>query len=156
MKQIACRLFATIAIFISTFLSAIAENTGKVGTPKGSFNVSSTGAATYQLTFDAPYGGKLTPKIGIAYNSQSGGGIVGYGCEITGLSVITRGRKNLYYDEKTSGVTYKADDAYYMDGTLCSSQEKQAWTNRFIAQRAIHTQRSSCMVIAEQQTPGLK
>lgn len=129
MNRIACRLLIFIAHFAFVFTNVEAVNEGKVGTPKGSFDVSGTGAATYQLVFDAPYGGKLMPKMGIAYNSQSGGGIVGYGCDITGISVITRGGKNLFYDKKTGGVTYKADDAYYLDGTRLMLQSGGAGTD---------------------------
>ncbi len=61
-----------------------------VGTPKGVLDVSSSGAAVYSMAFEVPNGGPLTPQVGIAYNSQSGGyGLVGYGFNITGISAIT-------------------------------------------------------------------
>lgn len=87
-----------------------------VGTPKATFNVDNSGAATYQISIEAPNGGKVTPQIGVAYNSQSGNGLVGYGCNITGITSITRGSKDLFHDGIQKGSSYSADDAYYLNG----------------------------------------
>lgn len=87
-----------------------------VGSPKASFAVSNTGAATYSVDIDVPNGGKLTPNIGVAYSSQSGYDLVGYGFGITGLSSITRGKHDLYHDGSNQGITYSKFDAYYIDG----------------------------------------
>ena len=49
-----------------------------VGNFKGTLSVSKLGAAVYNLDFEVPYGGSLTPKIGLSYNSHSSGyGIAG-------------------------------------------------------------------------------
>ena len=46
----------------------------------GSATVSPTGAAVYSIAIEAPKGvGDLMPSIGIAYNSQTGNGLVGFG-----------------------------------------------------------------------------
>ncbi|MFW5525805.1 MAG: FG-GAP-like repeat-containing protein, partial [Prevotella sp.] len=71
----------------------------------------------YNLDFEVPYGGSLTPKIGLSYNSQSSGyGIAGYGFNITGISVITRARHDLFHDGWLQGVTYSANDNLLLDG----------------------------------------
>ena len=44
-----------------------------VGSINGALTVNDMGAAVYSMTFDAPNGGRMTPKIGLAYNSQSSG-----------------------------------------------------------------------------------
>lgn len=88
-----------------------------VGTPKGAIYVGNSGAATYNIEIGVPYGGTLTPQIGLSYNSQlSGYGLAGYGFNITGISAITRGGHDLLHDGKQAGVTYTASDNLFIDG----------------------------------------
>lgn len=76
-----------------------------VGTPGTSFNVSDMGAAVYDIKIDVPDAGPLTPQISLTYNRQSTGyGLAGYGVNISGISVITRGSKNLFHDGEQRGV----------------------------------------------------
>lgn len=97
--------------------SVTSASTDPVGTIEGSFNVSHTGAAVYTMAIEAPKGlGEMQPTIGIAYNSQSGNGIAGWGTNITGFSVITRGMKDQFHDGGVKGMTFLADDAYFLDG----------------------------------------
>ena len=73
----------------------------------GSASVSPTGAATYSVAIEAPKGvGDLIPTVGITYNSQSGNGLVGFGCNITGLSAITRGTKTIAHDNTVKGISF--------------------------------------------------
>ena len=89
----------------------------KVGTPGTGCGVSPTGAATWTLTFDAPVGaGGLMPDAGLAYNSQAGNGIAGWGVSVTGISVITRGIRTPYYDNMVRGIGYDGNDALFLDG----------------------------------------
>lgn len=88
-----------------------------VGSPMGSFGVSPLGAATYTIGIEAPQGlPGMQPNVAIVYNSQSGNGVVGYGCNISGISVITRGPRTVYQDGKAGGITHGMDDAFYLDG----------------------------------------
>lgn len=88
-----------------------------VGTLGGSFSVGRSGAATYNLKFEVPHGGSLTPQIGLSYNSQLNGyGLAGYGFSITGISAITRGGYDLFHDGWQGGVTYTAVDNLLLDG----------------------------------------
>lgn len=90
---------------------------GTVGSLGGSFNVSSLGGATYTIPIEVPLGfGSLKPQLSIVYNSQSGNGMCGYGTNISGLSSITRGPKDIYHDNITKGVDFLANDALYLDG----------------------------------------
>ena len=110
----------TMLLVLMQFSFVFADNisTSKsVGTPKGVLEVSATGAATYTIPISCPKGyGKMTPNLSLVYNSQSGYGYVGYGCNVSGLSVITRGCKDIYHDGTASGVKYANDDAYFLDG----------------------------------------
>lgn len=83
----------------------------------GSATVSSTGAAVYSVAIEVPKGvGELMPSVSISYNSQSGNGLAGFGCNITGLSCITRGKKNIAHDNTVQGLSYGNSCALYLDG----------------------------------------
>ena len=83
----------------------------------GSASVSPIGAAVYSVNVEVPKGiGDLKPSLGIAYNSQTGNGVAGWGCNITGLSCITRGMKDVAHDNTVAGVNFQSTDAYYIDG----------------------------------------
>ena len=58
----------------------------------------------------------MTPQLTLSYNSQSGIGLAGYGWDISGLSVIGRVGKNLYFDNKISAVTMDTSDRFALDG----------------------------------------
>lgn len=106
-----------ISFLLALFFTQEILATEVVGSPKGQFAVSPTGAATYTVSIDVPPGiGGMQPQIGITYNSQSGMGNVGWGCNITGVSAITRGTKDIYHDGTAKGMSYGNDDAYYLDG----------------------------------------
>ena len=88
-----------------------------VGTPKGNFSVSPTGAALYNIEIEAPQGiGGIQPKVDICYSSQAIEGIVGVGCNVSGLSCISHAPKDIFHDNAASGVSYDANDALYLDG----------------------------------------
>ena len=110
-------LFLGLTIFGSTIRLHAQEGEEAVGNLSGQLTVSDMGAAVYSLTFDVPDGGPLTPQIGIAYNSQTAGyGLAGYGFNITGISCITRGGKDLFHDQTVQGVTYTDADNFFLDG----------------------------------------
>lgn len=87
------------------------------GSVQGNFAVSPMGGATYTVPIDILPGiGSMQPQIAITYNSQSGMGLAGWGCNLTGYSVITRGPKDKSHDGTAQGMNYGAADAYYLDG----------------------------------------
>ena len=105
--------------FFSLYLLLIVQTIAVFAQDKlsGSASISSTGAAIYSVAIEAPKGvGDLKPSIGIAYNSQSGNGLVGFGCNITGLSAITRGMKTIAHDNSVKGISYDNNCALYLDG----------------------------------------
>jgi RHS repeat-associated protein len=88
-----------------------------VGSIDGQLNVSPTGAAIYSIPIEVPAGvGGMQPALSIVYNSQAGNGVAGWGCNISGFSVITRTPKSIYYDGNAKGMTRLADEAYMLDG----------------------------------------
>jgi RHS repeat-associated protein len=108
----------TAAIAIATIASALSTHTqAAVGRTPGTHSVSPTGAATYQIPLWLPPGaGGVQPSLTIAYDSQGGGGIVGPGWSLTGLSAITRCNKTFAQDPLPSNVTLTYDDAFCLDG----------------------------------------
>ena len=93
------------------------DNTKEVGNTPTSSSVSATGAAVYNIPFAIPKGnGDFVPSVSLTYNSQTGNGIAGFGFNVTGISVITRGAKDIFHDGTAQGINYQADDAYYLDG----------------------------------------
>lgn len=104
-------------LFAVTTIFPINGTTNPVGTPRGSFGVSGMGGATYTIDIDLPnVNTSLMPQLSISYNSQGGNGIVGWGCNISGISSITRGLKDYYHDGEAKGISHNAADAYYLDG----------------------------------------
>ncbi len=88
-----------------------------VGMTEGKLSVDKNGAATYSIpVFTVPGTAGMQPEISLNYNSQSKGGIAGYGWSLGGLSTITRGPKTLALDGMVSGVEFSREDQYYLDG----------------------------------------
>ena len=130
----ACKMMLTVTVAILLPPSALAQTgnnefgysvepdttsslSAPVGSPQGSFGVSPLGGATYTIGIESPQGlPGMQPNVAIVYNSQSGNGVVGYGCSISGISAITRGPRTVYHDGKAVGITHGMDDAFYLDG----------------------------------------
>ena len=111
-KNIHTRLASLVFMSIIQFTYCIAQD--KLS---GVSSVSPTGAAVYSVAFEAPKGvGDLKPSVGISYNSQTGNGLVGWGCNITGFSSITRGMKDWAHDNTIKGISYDTGCALYLDG----------------------------------------
>ncbi len=58
----------------------------------------------------------MEPKLFINYNSNSDNTWLGLGFNLTGISVISRLGKALFYDGVKSGVKFNSDDVYSLDG----------------------------------------
>ena len=115
-------------VFALPCFAILAQNE-PVGTPKGSFSVSPTGGAVYTIDIDVPQGYcGMQPQIGITYNSQSIEGIVGIGCNISGISCISHAPKDIYHDGAASGISYDANDALYLDGKRLLLTSGSAYT----------------------------
>lgn len=87
-----------------------------VGSTAGMASVSLTGAANYTIPIFCPPGtAGLQPSLSLAYSSQAGNGIAGYGWNLTGLSAITRTGLTIYHDERVEGIDFD-DDRFALDG----------------------------------------
>ena len=100
-------------------------NTSLFGSPildylpsiKGELSVSDVGALNYVLPIEAIKGlNSFQPNVSLAYNSQSGNGMAGWGWNITGLSMITIGGKSKEIDGMTIGAQFDGNDPFYLDG----------------------------------------
>jgi hypothetical protein len=79
--------------------------------------VSLTGSATYNIPFAVPPGiNGVVPQIGLAYNSQNGNGLAGYGWNITGLSAITLIPSTQFHDGTADPVDFDKLDRFALDG----------------------------------------
>ena len=113
--------FLLLSLAAAALFSATAEatvySTGAAGRTKGSFAVSSTGAATYTIPIWAPPGPRgVTPQIALSYNSQGGNGYLGVGWGISGLSSIYRCNLTYAQDAAPAPVALSTSDGYCMDG----------------------------------------
>jgi YD repeat-containing protein len=97
-----------------------------VGVVAGDPSVSATGGASWSMSFVVPPGTNgVQPSIGVAYNSQGGDGLLGWGWNMTGLSAITRTGTDRYRDVEpfpdpqfngVVGVTFTSADRFALDG----------------------------------------
>ena len=80
----------------------ISNETGLIGFTSG---VTPTGAKTYQIPIDVcPGMNGFTPELSLVYNSQHGNSVLGTGWSISGLPVISRSNRNIYYDGVAKGI----------------------------------------------------
>lgn len=100
-----------------SFASSAPDSQYSVGSVNGSFEVNDMGAATYCIPIEIPTGGGFDPQVAISYNSQSSNyGLLGYGFNVSGISVITRTGSNPFTDGVKKGVSYTSSDNYNLDG----------------------------------------
>lgn len=101
-------------------LPTTSEPTGtskEVGITEGQLNVSLTGAATYSISIAVSPGiNGVVPQIGLAYSSQSGNGLAGFGWNITGVSSITRIPATQFHDGLIDAVDFDNLDRFALDG----------------------------------------
>ena len=92
-------------------------NSDQVGITEGQLSVSLTGAATYSIPIAVPPGiNGVVPQISLAYSSQAGNGMAGYGWNVTGVSAITRIPSTKFHDGVIDAVDFDALDRFALDG----------------------------------------
>ncbi len=112
----------------SGVISGDSRSGGVVGTLPGSYDVSSSGAATYNIPIQcAPGTAGMTPSISINYNSQAGFGELGKSWFLNATSVISVAAKTKYFDGENASVSFD-DMRYQLDG------------NRLIAMTGVENQ----------------
>ncbi len=79
------------------------------GVSTGSFRVSESGAATYNVPLSLPAGtAGVAPQLSLNYSSQGGSSLLGWGWNLNGVSSISRCRKTLFQDGETSPLQWDA------------------------------------------------
>lgn len=113
-------MFKSILKSTMIVLSAImpmSDVTAAVGRTPGSFEVLSTGAASYHIPLWVPPGpAGMQPKLALAYNSRGPNGPMGPGWSVSGFSAITRCNKTFAQDGASAAVTLTYGDAFCLDG----------------------------------------
>jgi YD repeat-containing protein len=93
------------------------NNGGIPGTIVGSFSVSPSGAANYNIPLSSPGGTNgLAPGLSLNYSSQGGDGIMGDGWSVGGLSIISRVPYTYYYNNNTQTITFSNNSQLVLDG----------------------------------------
>lgn len=88
-----------------------------IGETEGALTVSLTGGSTYEVPIKVPPGiNGNYPEISLRYNSQTGDGVVAYGWDITGVSVISRIASTKYHDGVYDPVDFDNLDRFALDG----------------------------------------
>ncbi len=92
-------------------------SSSSAGRMVGDFNVSLSGAATYNVPINLPPGIKdIAPTLGLAFSSQASNGLAGWGWNVSGLSTITRVPSTEYHDGIVDGVDFDSYDRFALDG----------------------------------------
>ena len=119
-------LLATLAGLPLLAMPSFAQSTDKltggrenglVGSIPCSYRVTSNGQFVYDIPLSLVTGtGGMSPKLSISYNSSNGNGLVGYGFDLAGLSVISRSPRNLFNDGIADIVRFTSQDRFSLDG----------------------------------------
>lgn len=111
------KLVLLIVICLNTISLSLWSQTNVGKSIAADFNVSASGGLTYQVPFELPnYVLGHFPDLGLAFNSQAGDGVPGYGWSISGLSSITRIPATKYHDGFIDPVDFDGNDRYALDG----------------------------------------
>ena len=98
-------------------LMSISLASNPVGKIEDEFSVTPMGQAAYEIPIPVPAGtGGVAPKLSITYDSSRKTGLLGYGFDLTGLSIINRTPPDRYHDGQAGLVTFTETDNYSLDG----------------------------------------
>lgn len=107
--------------------SVTLDKTKSVGQIVVHSGTSSTGAKTYAIPIDVYPGMKgFNPELSLFYNSQQGNGVAGPGWSLSGIPMISRCGKTVYYDGKSQGVLLNKDDAFILNGVRLIKKNETA------------------------------
>ena len=129
------RLFIIILlIFVTTNISGQTtpsdnihggSSNGIVGKVSDEYDVTPNGQFHYNVPLTVVSGtGGMSPKLSITFNSSNGRGLLGYGFDLTGLSMICRAPQNLYRDGKADVIRFSSADRFTLDGVRLSLFQK--------------------------------
>lgn len=96
-----------------------------------------------QFSYDMPVSiiagtGGIVPQLTISYNSSNGMGLLGYGFDLEGISMISRAPENLFRDGDADVIRFDQSDRFSLDGmrlslvkTTSTYREYKTETNNF-------------------------
>jgi RHS repeat-associated protein len=94
------------------------DKTLAVGSPAMGINVSPSGGLLVNLLINVPKGiAGMEPQLSVCHNSQGSFSLMGYGCDLSGLSVIARVSSNKFSNNLIDPVDYDANDQFMLDGS---------------------------------------
>lgn len=106
-------------VLVLAVLACFAAKAGAVdfGRTQGTFSVSPSGAATYNIPIWTPPGPNgLTPSISLSYSSQGGNGLVGVGWNLNAVTAIERCVRTKNQDGNGAPVDLSMNDRYCIAG----------------------------------------
>jgi RHS repeat-associated protein len=87
------------------------------GGASGTTDIGADGSLSYHLPLWVPEGRRgLKPQLALEYTSRGGGGVLGLGWSVSGLSRISRCAKTRAFDGHNEPVLFNDDDAFCLDG----------------------------------------
>lgn len=93
------------------------NNNTVAGFIDGDFDVTSNGAASYEIKIKTPPGtAGMQPELRLLYNNQGSNGLLGVGWSMGGLSSISRCPKTFAQDGIKAGINFDANDRFCIDG----------------------------------------
>ena len=137
-------------ILLLASLSIYAQNTitdnlhggsanGLVGKISDRSEVTLNGQFSYDMPVSIIAGtGGIVPQLTISYNSSNGMGLLGYGFDLEGISMISRAPENLFRDGDADVIRFDQSDRFSLDGmrlslvkTTSTYREYKTETNNF-------------------------
>ena len=90
---------------------------GIVGKSEDEYRITPTGQLSYDIPIPSlPGTGGMKPCLSVSYNSSTKDGLLGYGFDLNGLSVISRTPSDIFHDGKASAISFSGNDHFSLDG----------------------------------------
>ena len=117
-SQLKNKLSVLIILLCLFSLVVKAQNTSlPVGAIPGSADVTSMGAATYNIPIEVVPGTQgMQPNLNIVYNSTVEAGLLGVKWSLSGISAITRTGQTFYHDNNRTAIQMNQNDRFCLDG----------------------------------------
>ena len=117
MEKVVKSILTTLMLAFSAQSIVATPSDELVGKTEDEFMVTPMGQANYEIPIPAlPGTGGITPKLTVNYNSSTKTGLLGYGFDLKGLSIISRVPRNKFNDGSAGYVNFTALDNYALDG----------------------------------------
>lgn len=90
---------------------------GIVGKSEDEYRITPTGQLSYDIPIPTlPGTGGMKPCLSVSYNSSTKDGLLGYGFDLNGLSVISRTPSDIFHDGKASAISFSDNYHFSLDG----------------------------------------